>query len=131
MRYLWLTLGFGCVALGFVGIIVPGMPATGFFVAAAWCFSKSSDKFLHWLLNLPVVGPLVADYRAGRGMTRNVKWSASASLTLAVTLSAAFAIRMVWAKAGCVALGLIGLWYIWTCVPLRENTLSASSDSPE
>lgn len=124
MRYLWLALGFLCVGLGFVGIVVPGLPATGFFVGAAWCFSRSSDKFLHWLLNLPVVGPLLQDYRAGLGMPLKAKWAASASLSLAVTLSAAFAIRLLWAKVGCVALGLVGLWYIWTRVPLRENVLA-------
>ena len=129
MRYLWLTLGFLCVGLGFVGIVVPGLPATGFFVAAAWCFSRSSEKFLHWLLNLPLVGPLLQDYRGGLGMPLRAKWFASVSLTLAVSISALFAIRMPWAKVGCIALGLIGLWYIWTQVPLRERVLAEREPS--
>ena len=131
MRYLWLTLGFLCVGLGFVGIIVPGLPATGFFVAAAWCFSKSSEKFLSWLLNLPMVGPLLQDYRAGLGMPLKAKWFASVSLSLAVSTSAFFAIRPLWGKCGCVALGLIGLWYIWTRVPLRERVLAEQDATPE
>ena len=130
MRYLGLTLGFLCVGLGFVGIVVPGLPATGFFVAAAWCFSRSSEKFLNWLLNLPLVGPLLCDYRAGLGMPLKAKWAASVSLSLAVSFSAAFAIRMPWAKISCIVLGLIGLWYIWTRVPLREKVL-AERDQPE
>lgn len=131
MRYLWLTLGFLCVGLGFVGIVVPGLPATGFFVAAAWCFSKSSEKFLAWLLNLPMVGPLLQDYRAGLGMPLRAKWFASVSLSLAVSTSSLFAIRPLWGKLGCIALGLIGLWYIWTRVPLRERVLAEQDASPE
>ncbi|WP_395090495.1 YbaN family protein [Armatimonas sp.] len=129
MRYLWLTLGFLCVGLGFVGIIVPGLPATGFFVAAAWCFSRSSEKFLSWLLHLPLVGPLLCDYRAGLGMPLKTKWLASVSLSLAVSISAIFAIRMPWAKASCITLGLIGLWFIWTRVPLREKVLAERKHS--
>ena len=131
MRYLWLTLGFLCVGLGFVGIVVPGLPATGFFVAAAWCFSRSSEKFLSWLLNLPLVGPLLQDYRAGLGMPLKAKWFASASLSLAVSISSLFAIRLLWGKIGCIALGLIGLWYIWTRVPLREKVLAKQESRVE
>jgi uncharacterized membrane protein YbaN (DUF454 family) len=131
MRYLWLTLGFLCVGLGFVGIVVPGLPATGFFVAAAWCFSRSSEKFLFWLLNLPLVGPLLQDYRAGLGMPLKAKWFASISLSLAVSVSSLFAIRLLWGKIGCIALGLIGLWYIWTRVPLREKVLAKQESRVE
>ncbi|MCX6367975.1 MAG: YbaN family protein [Armatimonadetes bacterium] len=131
MRYLWLTLGFLCVGLGFVGIVVPGLPATGFFVAAAWCFSRSSEKFLFWLLNLPLVGPLLQDYRAGLGMPLKAKWFASISLSLAVSISSLFAIRLLWGKIGCIALGLIGLWYIWTRVPLREKVLAKQESRVE
>jgi uncharacterized protein len=122
VRYLWLTLGVICVGLGFVGVVVPGMPATGFFVAAAWCFSKSSEKFLRWLLALPVVGPLIDDYREGRGMTLGIKISASVSLSVAVGFASLYAIPQLWARVACFVLGLIGLGYIWLRVPLRAKT---------
>jgi uncharacterized protein len=121
VRYLWLVAGVVCVGLGFIGIVVPGMPATGFFVAAAWCFSKSSEKFLARLLALPLVGPLIDDYREGRGMTRGVKLSASLSLSAAVLFASLYAIPQLWARVACAALGLVGLWYIWTRVPLRAK----------
>lgn len=129
VRWFWITLGFLCVGLGFLGIVLPGLPATGFFVAAAWCFSKSSEKFLNWLLALPLVGPLLRDYRAGLGMPLRAKWAASVSLSTAVTLSSVFAIRSLWGKTGCIVLGLIGLWYIWTRVPLRERVLAETPPS--
>jgi hypothetical protein len=121
MRYLWLAGGFLCVGLGFIGIVVPGMPATGFFVAAAFCFSKSSERFLAWLLALPLVGPLLDDYRKGRGMTRNVKLSASVSLSLAVAFASLWAIPQLWAKVACAVAGVIGLLYIWLAVPTRPQ----------
>lgn len=73
LRPLWLLLGFFFVALGFIGAAVPGMPSTVFFVLAAYFFSRSSRRFLNWLLSLPKVGPLVRDYRSGLGMPRKAK----------------------------------------------------------
>ena len=86
--------------------------------------SAYSERF-----HLPLVGPILRDYRAGLGMPLKAKWLASVSLSLAVSTSAVFAIRMPWAKAGCVMLGLIGLWYIWSRVPLREKVLAEREHS--
>ncbi len=64
----WISLGFALTALGGLGLLLPGLPATMFFVGAAACFSRSSSRFERWLLSIPVVGTLVDDYREGRGM---------------------------------------------------------------
>jgi uncharacterized membrane protein YbaN (DUF454 family) len=47
-----------CLAtlLGFMGAILPLLPATPFFILAVFCFSKSSPRFQTWLLNLPGIG---------------------------------------------------------------------------
>ena len=43
-RALWAGLGLASVGLGGLGIVVPGLPTTIFFIAAAACFSKSSPR---------------------------------------------------------------------------------------
>ncbi len=68
LRVAWIGLGFALTALGGLGLLLPGLPATMFFVGAAACFSRSSSRFERWLLSIPVVGTLVDDYREGRGM---------------------------------------------------------------
>ena len=68
-----LALGWIAVALGGLGVFVPGLPTTGFFVLAAACFARSSPRFEQWVLGLPKVGPLVRDHRAGLGMPRRAK----------------------------------------------------------
>jgi uncharacterized protein len=34
-------IGVSCVGMGFVGLLVPGIPGTVFILAAAWCFARS------------------------------------------------------------------------------------------
>ena len=77
-RLVWIPIGLVCVGIGGIGVVVPGLPSTGFFVLAAAAFARSSPRLEAWLLDLPGVGPLVRDYRAGLGMPRSAKVTAIA-----------------------------------------------------
>ncbi|RPI18395.1 MAG: DUF454 domain-containing protein [Ignavibacteriae bacterium] len=63
------TAGFICVGLGVIGIFLPLIPATDFFLLAAACFAISSPKFYHWLLYNRFFGKYIRNYRENRGMT--------------------------------------------------------------
>jgi uncharacterized membrane protein YbaN (DUF454 family) len=124
VRALWLVAGFVAVGLGGVGVIVPGLPTTGFFVFAAGCFSKSSPRFERWVLELPGVGPLVRDYRAGLGMPRRAKVVAVSMIVVACVSSVAFGLDSWWLRGLVVALGAVGVaWILWR-IPTRERVLT-------
>ena len=122
-RALFLTVGFLAVAVGTVGIVVPGLPTTGFFVLAAACFAKSSPRFERWVLDLPTVGPMVRDYRAGLGMPRRAKVVAITMMVAACSLSA----WIVGLPIGVAILGAgaIGTWYVGWRVPTREVVIES------
>ena len=125
VRAAWMAAGFVAVALGGVGVVVPGLPTTGFFVLAAWCFSKSSPRFEQWVLGLPAVGPLVRDHRDGLGMPRRAKVVACSMIVVACTLSAVVGLDQWALRIAVVALGLVGVaWILWR-IPTREAILAA------
>jgi uncharacterized membrane protein YbaN (DUF454 family) len=68
------------------------------------------------------VGPLVADYRAGRGMPLRAKWIACACIVAAVALSLG-RIPVLVGQVGWVAAGLGGLLYITLRVPTKRPGL--------
>jgi uncharacterized membrane protein YbaN (DUF454 family) len=119
-RRLWVGAGLVCVGLGVVGAILPLMPSTVFFIAAAACFSRSSPRLHAWLLRLPVAGPLVRDDQAGLGMPRRAKWAASVMIAVAVATSAWRFIPSAAGQAGWALVGAAGVAFIWVRVPSRE-----------
>jgi len=119
----WLVAGLAAVAVGAIGIVVPGLPTTVFFIVAAWCFSRSSPRLERWVLNLPRIGPMVGDYRAGLGMPKRAKAIAISMIAVFVTLSVVLFIGSWPWRVLVLALGAIGVAYIIVRVPTRERVL--------
>lgn len=124
MRLVWLVAGLGCVGVGGVGLVVPGLPTTVFFIMAAWCFSRSSRRLERWVLGLPGIGPMVTDYRSGLGMPRRAKVAAIGCIVLAAGSSALFLIDNLVVRLVVAAVGAIGVWYVGWRVPTRETVLA-------
>jgi uncharacterized membrane protein YbaN (DUF454 family) len=118
-----LACGWLAVALGSIGIVVPGLPTTGFFILAAACFARSSPRFERWVLDLPGVGPMVRDHRAGLGMPRRAKFLAIGMMLTACTLSA-LALGSPVAASVVLGAGAVGTWYVGWRVPTREHELA-------
>jgi len=117
IKSLWIGLGFIFVGIGIVGLITPMMPGLVFFLIATFCFAKGSRKFLKLLLNNKYVGPMISDYRKGKGMTVATKASAILILLSGTAVSAFFMVKIEWVKW---AICLTGLAV--TAIILKQKT---------
>jgi hypothetical protein len=123
-RLLWIVAGLGCVALGGIGVVLPGLPSTIFFIGAASCFTRSSPRLERWVLGLPGVGQLVRDHRAGLGMPRRAKVVTIASITGFSALAIAVASHQA-VGIGVGVLAAIGIAVVAWHVPTREHVVEA------
>ncbi len=124
-RLPWLVAGFICVALGGIGVVVPGLPTTVFFIGAAGCFARSSTRLERWVLDLPGIGPAVKDYREGLGMPRMAKVFAVVSITLFCSLALMIGLRHPAARAAVLTAGVCGIAVVTLYVPTREKVMGA------
>lgn len=77
VRLAFLALGFGALALGIIGIVVPLLPTTPFLILAAAAFARSSPRLEAWLLAHPRLGPGLRAWRARRAIPRPAKWASA------------------------------------------------------
>ena len=92
LRAVLMALGWLFVGIGFVGIAIPLVPTTGPVLLAAFLFSISSARFDHWLAHHRVFGPIVRDWRAGRGFTVRLKVTAIVAIAVTFTVTVGFAV---------------------------------------
>jgi uncharacterized protein len=124
VRWMWFGVGWVAVGLGTIGVIVPGLPTTVFFIVAASCFARSSPRFERWVLGLPRVGVMVSNYRDGLGMPRRAKAWAIGMIVLFAGTSAVLSRERPELAGAIAVLGAIGIAYIVVRVPTRERILA-------
>ncbi|MDA0986594.1 MAG: YbaN family protein [Bacteroidetes bacterium] len=61
------------VVIGILGIFLPLLPTTIFFLLAAWCYARSSKTFYSKLLSNKVTGHYIKSYKEGTGTTLQSK----------------------------------------------------------
>ena len=72
-RALYATLGVFAVALGIIGVFVPGLPTTEFIIAASYLFARSSPRLERWLEGNRWFGLMLRRFRKTRGMPLKTK----------------------------------------------------------
>ena len=110
------------LSLGYVGILIPGLPTTVFILIAAWAFSKCSDRFTNWLENHRLFGPMILNWKTYRGLSRRAKKLAIVMIipTFAIT------IFLVFSLVGDLIFGSFGVALcVWLATrpepPLEQN----------
>jgi len=104
----WALIGAGSllVGIGIVGIFLPLLPSTVFFLMAAACYGKSSPGAHRWLMTNRMFGDQLRDYSLERGATVGTKITAIATLWVGIGISAYF-IDMLWVQVALVVIAAL------------------------
>jgi len=131
-NWLLIAAGFMSLSAGVIGIFLPVLPTTPFFLLAAACFMKSSDKLYRWLTGHKKFGPYIDNYVKYRAVSKRSKF-VSIILLWAIMLSTiVFGITHIWLKVllVCIAAGVtVHLALLKTLTPemIEESRVSGSA----
>ena len=111
MRYLWLGIGMTALALGTAGIVLPLLPTVPFYLLAAFCFAKSSERLHRWFAATKLYQKYVVPFNDGNGMTWQAKLKTMALVTGVMSVSGYFLSDN---RMGLMMLG--GAWFLQCAV---------------
>ncbi|MYH67428.1 MAG: DUF454 domain-containing protein [Dehalococcoidia bacterium] len=121
MRALWIGLGTLFVAIGALGVVLPLLPHTIFFLLAAACYARGSERAHTWLMTNRLFGRYLRDYSERRGATPGTKAVTISMLWIGLALSAwLLAPSPVWLNAILAAVGVGVTTYVLCLNTLRD-----------
>lgn len=109
-KLFWNVLGFICLGLAYVGVVTPGFPYSIWIVAAAYCFSKGSERMHRWLYNHKIFGPFLTNWNQKRVFPTKMKYFMLAMMSLSLTLMWVSGVKLIGIISTAVIMALVAVW---------------------
>ncbi len=106
VRWALMAAGAVLVGIGVLGIFLPLLPSTIFFLGAAACFGKSSPAAYRWLMTNRWFGKHLHDYHRERGATIPAKAMSIGSLWLGIGISQYFFVENTWVRLALLVIAI-------------------------
>lgn len=86
-KIVYIIFGLILLAIGAIGVMVPGLPTTIFLILAAYFFTHSSERLHSWIMNNKTFGPIIKNYTLYHGITYNDRKKAIIAIWVLITIS--------------------------------------------
>ncbi|MAM60967.1 YbaN family protein [Maritimibacter sp. UBA3975] len=108
----YLALGWAALALGAIGVVVPGLPTTPFLLVAAFAFGKGSPRTRAWLIDHAHLGPPIRDWEERGAISRKAKVLAVSMMAALLLLSVLLGLRPALIAVQAVCMGGAALFIL-------------------
>ena len=110
-KILYVMIGCICLGLGTLGTLIPIVPTAPFLMLAAFSFARSSEKLHNWFVGTKLYQDNLADFVAGKGMTKKTK--VRIMITVTLLMSVGFIMMgLNGIVTGCIVLGCVWLLHV-------------------
>ncbi len=111
-RWVYVVFAWVLLALGVIGIVVPGLPTTPFVLVAAWAAARGSTRLHDWLQAHRIFGPIIRDWESNGAVSRRAKWSATIMMVICAIIVFLTAPKWWMAAIATAIMSIVSTW-LW------------------
>lgn len=111
-RWIYIALAWLCLALGTLGIIVPGLPTFDFYFLATVFAAKGSEKLHAKIVNNRYIAPILKQWQEQRRLPLRVKIVSLVSMLVAAIILF-LSVPHLWMVIGVVLIMLCVQLWMW------------------
>ena len=111
-RWLWWLLAYASLALGVIGVVVPGLPTVPFVLLSAFAAARGSQRLHARLLADRRFGPMIRDWQAQGAVSRRAKWLATTMMSACAVVMFLTAPKLWMAATGTAIMVVVAMW-LW------------------
>ena len=111
-RWLWWLLAYVALALGLIGILLPGLPTVPFVLLSAYAAARGSKRLHAWLLAHRQFGPMIIHWQQQGAISRRAKWLATVMMSLCAVIMFLTAPQWWMAATGSAIMATVATW-LW------------------
>lgn len=105
-KIVFIVVGCICLALGTVGVVLPILPTTPFYLVTAYCFARSSDRLNNWFKGTKLYKKHLESFVKKEGMLASTKACILTTVTILMGLGFYFMFRKgIWIP--CIILAVV------------------------
>ncbi len=120
-KVIYVILGSISLVLGTLGIFLPLLPTTPFYLLTAWLYVQSSEKLYNKVMNNKYFGTIVRNFQEDKSIPLKTKIVIVSTLWITILLSAFFAVSAWWLRLLLFAIA-IGVTIHVLSYPTKKNT---------
>jgi uncharacterized membrane protein YbaN (DUF454 family) len=98
------------LGLAYLGVILPGFPYSIWVVAAAYCFSKGSERMHRWLYNHRLFGPFLTNWSEKRVFPTKMKFFMIGMMSLSLVLMYTGGVATIGIVSTAVTMLIVAVW---------------------
>lgn len=111
-RILYIILGSLFLILGAVGVFVPLLPTTPFWLLTCWFYIRSSGKLYNRAMNNRYFGSYIRNYMVDKAIPLRSKIISVAVMWLSAIFTSLFLVGMLWVKILLILISIGVTWHI-------------------
>lgn len=111
-RIIYIVLGSLFLILGAIGVFVPVLPTTTFWLLTCWFYLRSSESLYNRAMSNRYFGSYIRNYMVDKAIPLRSKIISVSVMWLSAILTSLFLIEYVWVKILLILVSIAVTWHI-------------------